>query len=95
MDELEATVITLRQQLQVYRKRDKDQEITGVHKRLKKTNDKIITSFRDYMEAQGGTEEEIELLDDQQPSVFKVQLDQGTRQRQERRVKATARRNNS
>ena len=79
----------------MYRKRDKDTEIAGVYKRLKKTNNKIITSYRDYLSTQGGTEEEIDMLDEQQPSAFSVQLSRSARQRLKGRVEATARLNRS
>ena len=49
---------------------------------------KIVVGFRELIETIDGTEEEIILLDKQQPSVSKIQMDTVTR----RHVEADARR---
>ena len=90
LDELEAQRTLLSEQIKLYRKDNRNKENQGSARRLKKLDEKIVTSFRDLMEARGGTEEEIELLDDQQPSVFKVQTDLVTRRGMQRRARRTA-----
>ena len=70
----------------MYREDDRTKEDTLQRKRLQKLNKKIVISFRDLMDARGGTQEEIDLMDEQQPSVFRVQTDTATRRHIEQRA---------
>ena len=74
----------------MYRHDDKQKENTTTRSRLQKLDKKIVMSFRDLMDARGGTEEEIALLEDQQPSIFRVQLDTVTRRHIRQRAKKTS-----
>ncbi|KAK5318867.1 hypothetical protein LTR70_005302 [Exophiala xenobiotica] len=86
LEEVTAELTVLRQQIRLHRKEARTEEIAGVHKRLKKTNDKIITSFEDLGRAREGAEDEIALLVDQQPSVFKLMTDKDTHRRIRKRA---------
>lgn len=84
LDELEAEVSLLRQQLKHYRKDDRAQEGKVVRLKMKKLEYNMLTGLKDVTRNQGGTKDEIKELAVSQPSTFTVINDQTTRKRLKR-----------
>jgi len=68
LDELEAEATLLRREVKLQRTVAKAVEGRSARKRMKKTNTDIITNVRDVVLANGGSEEEADLLIAQNPS---------------------------
>lgn len=84
LDELEAEVSLLRQQLKHYRKDDRAEEGKVVRRKMKKLEYSMLTGLKDVGRNQGGKEDEIEELAASQPSTFTVMDDEATRKRLKR-----------
>lgn len=72
LDECEAELITLRSELRVHRKQDKQEEDTGVHRRVRKLQDSITTSYEDVLRHRGAEEFEIVERQATMPSAFQI-----------------------
>lgn len=75
LDAVETEVKPLRKDQQLYRAKDNRAEGKLVRSRIQKTNESILTSFRDVAKAAGRQDEEIDLLVNQNPTVTSLMQD--------------------